>query len=75
MASDNATWTRCDHHLPPVGEVVMTKIDDENGSRNEQPLKLLRSNENRSLWYTADKSCSTYVYYTPTHWKRVPAVR
>lgn len=44
MASDNATWTRCDHHLPPVGEVVMTKIDDENGSRNEQPLKLLRSN-------------------------------
>jgi hypothetical protein len=50
-------------YIPPVnGEVVMTKIDDENGVRNLQPLK-----KDGNLWWTPDGSM--YVYYTPTHWK------
>jgi hypothetical protein len=73
MSTDNATWTRCSHHLPPVNEVVMTKIDDALGIRNEQPLKLMLSSENRMLWYTATVR-PAYVYYTPTHWQRMPAV-
>jgi hypothetical protein len=52
--------------LAPVGEVVMTKIDDEDGVRNEQEL-VRRGN----LWWTPDGSM--YVYYTPTHF--IPAQR
>lgn len=48
--------------LPPDGEVVMTKIDDDKGLRDEQ--KLMRHGR---LWFFADGSM--YVYYTPTHWK------
>jgi len=48
--------------LPPDGETVMTKIDDENGCRNEQKLK-----RRGNLWYFPDESM--YVYYRPTHWK------
>lgn len=55
-------WIPCTARLPQSGEVVMTKIDDESGPRNEQPLK----RENR-LWYFPDGSM--YVYYEPTHWK------
>jgi len=43
-------------------ELVMTKIDDEHGARNEAPLK--RSGR---LWFVADGSM--YVYYQPTHWR------
>lgn len=46
----------------PEGVEVMTKIDDECGVRNEQPLK-----REGGLWFFPDKSM--YVYYTPTHWK------
>ncbi len=49
--------------LPPDGEIVMTKIDDENGCRNEQKLK-----RQGNLWWFPDGSM--YVYYRPTHWKR-----
>lgn len=50
--------------IPPVyNEVVNTRIEDENGVRNEQPLKF-RDN----LWWLPDGSM--YVYYTPTHWQR-----
>jgi len=52
-------WTRIENLLPPVGEVVMTKIEDKNVIRNEQNLRF-----ERNLWWTGD----TYVYYTPTHW-------
>jgi hypothetical protein len=45
----------------PEGIAVLTKIDDELGVRNIQPLVLV----NR-LWYYPDKSM--YVYYRPTHW-------
>jgi hypothetical protein len=48
--------------LPPEGEVVETKIDDDKGCRNE--CKLVRKG---SLWFYAD--LSMYVYYTPTHWR------
>jgi len=39
----------------------MTKIEDSNGARNEQPLKRVGR-----LWFFDDGSM--YVYYTPTHW-------
>lgn len=50
----------------PENVVVMTKIDDENGVRNEQEMK-----RRGCLWWFADGSM--YVYYTPTHWKPVDA--
>jgi hypothetical protein len=46
----------------PEGVVVMTKIDDADGCRNEQELK-----RRGRLWWLADGSM--YVYYTPTHWR------
>lgn len=45
----------------PEGEVVWTKIDDENGKRNEAKLKRIGG-----LWWTPDGEM--YVYYRPTHW-------
>ncbi len=56
-------YVACNKELPPDGEIVMTKIDDENGCRNEQKLK-----RQGNLWFTPDGSM--YVYYRPTHWKR-----
>ncbi len=52
-------WRRI--QTAPENVVVMTKIDDGNGCRNEQKLK--RSGR---LWFVPDGSM--YVYYTPTHW-------
>ncbi len=46
----------------PNNEVVMTKIDDGKGARNEQPLKRIHK-----MWFLPD--ASMYVYYKPTHWK------
>ena len=46
----------------PEGVEVMTKIHDDDGLRNEQPL--LRDGR---LWFFPDRSM--YVYYTPTHWR------
>lgn len=40
---------------------VLTKIHDEHGERNVQPLK----RDGRLWWFTDG---SMYVYYTPTHW-------
>lgn len=57
----NIYWIECRLQLPPQDEVVMTKIDDANGCRNQQPLKL----HNR-LWFFPDGSM--YVFYQPTHW-------
>lgn len=48
--------------LAPDGEVVETKIDDDNGVRNIPPLK-----RQGRLWWFPDMSM--YVYYTPTHWR------
>lgn len=44
--------------------VVETKIDDEDGLRNEQRL-MRRGN----LWWLP--SGEMYVYYTPTHWRSI----
>lgn len=56
-------WTPCSSALPPDGEVVWTKIDNDGVSRMEQQLK-----RQGRLWYTADGGM--YVNYTPTHWHR-----
>lgn len=58
------TWTRVKDAPPKDGVVVMTKIDDERGPRNEQAMK-----RSGNLWFVPDGS--TYVYYTPTHWKPI----
>lgn len=58
-------WKKCSDALPPEDEVVETKIDDGAGIRNVAKLVL-----HGSLWYFPDKSM--YVYYRPTHWRRVP---
>jgi hypothetical protein len=61
----------------PEGEVVMTKIDDSRGVRNEQPLR-----RRGNLWFSVNREkcphCkkehggdSMYVYYTPTHWRPI----
>lgn len=59
---ENDRWISCDDSPPEDGVVVLTKIDDGRGVRNEQPL-MKRGN----LWWLADGSM--YVYYRPTHWK------
>lgn len=46
----------------PEGVVVMTKIHDNAGERNVQPLKRVGN-----LWFFPDGSM--YVYYVPTHWR------
>jgi hypothetical protein len=51
------------HTAPsPEGVPLDTKIDDENGCRNEQ--RLMRKG---NLWWYVDGSM--YVYYRPTHWR------
>ena len=52
----------------PENEVVMTKLDDQHGPRNEQPLKRIGR-----LWFFPD--ASMYVYYTPTHWRSLSHAR
>ena len=58
-------WIAVSERLPPDGQVVLTKIDDTSGIRNEQPLKF-----SRNLWWLADGVM--YVYYQPTHWLAHP---
>lgn len=65
MTAPNTTpgpWVACVEQIPPDNKVVLTKIDDVDGKRNEQPLK-----RRGSLWWTADGEM--YVYYRPTHWR------
>jgi hypothetical protein len=50
----------------PAEELVLTKIDDERGTRNVQKL-FLRGR----LWWTDGGPDAMYVYYAPTHWARV----
>jgi hypothetical protein len=51
----------------PEGELVMTKIDDAKGARNEQPLAKFGR-----LWFV-DERKSMYVYYEPNFWKPLTA--
>ncbi|MDD3644378.1 MAG: hypothetical protein PHR19_02500 [Bacteroidales bacterium] len=55
-------WIKCSDRLPKECLIVETKIDDNDGLRNEQDLKIIGS-----LWWLADNS--VYVYYKPTHWR------
>lgn len=50
----------------PEGVLVHTKVDDENGCRNES--KMVRRGR---LWYTGTGKNAMYVYYMPTHWAPV----
>lgn len=53
---------RTDISAAPEDTIVDTKIDDEHGCRNMQPLR-----RRGSLWWTPDGVM--YVYYRPTHWR------
>lgn len=55
-------WKKTSDILPPVGVVVMTKIDDDRGVRNVQPLR-----RHGRMWLYPYGTM--YVYYTPTHWR------
>jgi hypothetical protein len=59
-------WRPISKLLPADGVVVMTRIDDGRGVRNEQPLY-----RDGRLWFLKDGSM--YVYYTPTHWMPMPS--
>lgn len=58
----DSQWIACKDRLPKDGSIVETKIDDENGERNQQDLK-----KDGNLWFVPDDSM--YVYYRPTHWR------
>ena len=60
--STGMEWIKVKEKLPPEKVIVETKIDDENGCRNEQ--KLYRY---KNRWFLEDGRM--YVYYTPTHWR------
>jgi hypothetical protein len=55
-------WQTFPTNQPAIGKVVLTKISDSDGERNEQHLKW-----DGRLWWFPDGSM--YVYYTPTHFK------
>lgn len=57
-------WIQTDEELPPEGEEVDTMISDEDGDRNHGSLV-----RKGSLWFFPD--LSMYVYYRPTHWRRM----
>ncbi len=57
-------WIKVSDELPPEKEEVDTKIHDVHGCRNEQPLR-----RRGNLFFFPD--WSMYVYYTPTHWRKV----
>lgn len=59
-----SNWIPLQQEAPPYDIIVETKIDDKDGVRNERQLIY-----SRGLWLMPDKS--TYVYYTPTHWRLV----
>ena len=53
----------------PKDKLVMTKIDDEKGCRNER-LMMKRGN---LWWINPGEDSEMYVYYTPTHWREIDA--
>ena len=55
-------WVSVKHALPKDRALVDTKIDDDEGVRNEQQLR-----RQGALWFFPD--FSMYVYYRPTHWR------
>lgn len=59
-------WTLTADRRPDEGVEVETKIEDDRGIRNQQPL--VRQGR---LWFFP--SGEMYVYYTPTHWRPLGA--
>lgn len=55
-------WNENTPKSAPENVLLMTKIDDDRGVRNEQPLHRIGN-----LWFAGD----SYVYYTPTHWREL----
>ena len=55
-------WIKTSAKLPEDGELVETKIDDDQGERNIAKLR-----RRGNLWFMKDDKM--YVYYTPTHWR------
>lgn len=49
----------------PNNVPVMTKIDDERGSRNAQVM----TRRGRLWWIDKAGAPEMYVYYSPTHWR------
>lgn len=58
----NDKWISVETMLPTNGMVVDTKIDDQNGVRNQQKLE-----RNGNRWWLSGGEM--YAYYTPTHWR------
>ena len=58
-------WNEVQSILPPKNHLVMTKVEDEKGTRNEQLLHL--GGDKGTLWFAGDM----YVYYSPTHWREL----
>lgn len=64
--NENKKWIKIiGSELPPEGKKVNMRIDDQNGIRNEAPL--IRKGYRFFL-----PDMSMYVYYTPTHWEKLP---
>ena len=59
-------WKRLDQDKPPLDTVLMTKIDDAQGCRNEGKLVFHKTGTGAGMWFVPD--LSIYVYYRPTHW-------
>jgi len=57
-------WIKVSSLEPPQGKIILTRINDSEGVRNEQ--KLIKKG---NLWWFPDMSM--YVYYTPTEWKQL----
>ena len=63
--SDIDRWHACSQERPPENELVETKISDSDGERNVTTLQRIGN-----LFFVPDGSM--YVYYEPTHWRRIP---
>lgn len=61
-----AEWQTIDS--APNQRPVMTRIDDENGVRNEQAMT-----RRDRLWFIEARhgQSEMYVYYQPTHWREL----
>jgi hypothetical protein len=57
-------WIAVHNKLPPEGELVETKIYDSAGERNFGKLR-----RKGNLWFLPDMSM--YIYYCPTHWRKL----
>lgn len=58
-------WISCKDQLPPLSQVVETKVVKNGIDHNIQDMK--RGGVAGRLWFFPDSSM--YVYYEPTHWR------